>query len=334
MTMASQSQSHLLSVPGELRNAIYALCQQSSCTITNPSFDNIILPRNQNVPTLGTALARTCRSVSAEFDFSQLYANNEFVFTRVAHVHAFFARLSRERTRLIHGITIDLREAASGYPNDGGVERSDIIANEWVHYLSCSHSAHPLGAWCSALSTLRSDMPEVKALTIDLTGWQSPFAGTRKAGWKYLQSLLRNVRGLEALTLKGNCLDSSCWNPTPLPWSLSPWFSPAFGNDESALVDLIGNAVVEDGDQGRRKLFEWTVVDNTTILTVRIADPKEDRRILGARKPNILTAGIIAWDGFLDFRVRREEDKGPTKELFPYSVITHNEGNVGAAQVV
>lgn len=321
-TTTLQSQSPLLCIPGELRNAIYTFCQLSSCTITNPSFDKIILPKHQDVPVLGIALARTCRNVNTEFDYTPLYTSHEFVFTRVAHIHAFFSRLSRERARLIRGITIDLREAASGYPNDRGAERAGIVANEWVHYLSCNHFAHPLGAWCSSLSTLESDIPEVRALTIDLTGWQSPFAGTRKAGWKYLRSLLGRLRGLESLTLKGNCLDSTCWNPTPLPWALSPWFSPAFG-DESALVDLMGGAVQENIGQDWRKLFEWSVVNQTTTLVVRVGDDRDKRRLSGDGESNVLTSGIITWDGMLDFRTNRDEAAGLSKKLVPHPILMY-----------
>ncbi|GAB7351864.1 hypothetical protein MBLNU459_g2417t1 [Dothideomycetes sp. NU459] len=249
-------------------------------------------------------------------DVSRLYTSNSFVFTRVTHIHAFFTRLRKEHARLIRGITIDLREASTNYPSHGAIDTSDAITHEWLHYLSCNHSNRQSGAWCSRLSTLRSDVPELQALTIDLSGWQSLQPSMRKAGWAYLRRLLCSLEGLKSLTLIGNCLDSSYWDFTPLPWAPAVWFDPAYNEKESALVELMDNTVAVEDSQSQFKTLEWSVRNGTTTLTVRTRDGKKPREICESVDPtHIPSSGVIMWSAFLEIKARRAADGVLTKDI-------------------
>lgn len=305
--MSCQTQSPLISLPGELRNEIFNLALIADEPVVNPYFGPSTLPKHRHVPQLGAAVARTCHALHGEMNLAPLFKQNTFTFTRVSHVHAFAQHLTREQMRWIRSVTIDLREAALGYANDGPIEAADVISNEWLHYLSCSHHAHMPGVWCSKLSTLDSDLPDIKELVVDLTKWQSPFAGTRKNGWKYLQRLLCKVRGLESIKLTSKCLDYSCWNPKPVPWDVGPWFSPAFSNDDTSLLELLG-AGLRDAEANETKVFAWKVQDGITSLEVKILP--SGIASLAARAScdkKIPENGTAVWDDFLDLRNRREQ---------------------------
>lgn len=303
--MASQTQSRLVCLPGELRNNIFSLALRSDAPIVNPYFEPSIRPRHHHVSPIGLGLTQSCRAIRDELDLTPLFKDNSFVFTRVSHVHAFHNNLTQEQMRLVRSVTIDLREAAHSYANDDGNETADIIGNEWLHYLSCNHEHFP-GAWCSKLSMINSDLPDLAELVVDLTGWQSPFAGSRKSGWKYLQRLLGKLKGMNSISLKGKCLDSSCWNPKPVPWGLAPWFSPAFSTDDTSLLELLG-ACVRDAGAGEKKMFAWSIENGVTSLEVNIAPAGAEEQVtvagFGGKVPE---GGAAVWDAFLDFKSKQE----------------------------
>ncbi|THW26079.1 hypothetical protein D6D19_02764 [Aureobasidium pullulans] len=300
-----QTNSPLFRLPGELRNWIYDLVITPSAPIVNPSWETTTGPKHQQVPSLGVTLLRTCRAVYLEANESTLLRKGDFVFTRIAHIQAFFSRLSLSQRSNVDHITIDLREAASGDPASQS-EESTTIANEWVHYFCCVQGAHMMGAWCADLSTLKNDIPHLRSICIDLTTWQPNYAGARVSGWRYLQSLLRSIRGLDFFTLKGKRLDSSSWRSPPVPWSLGLWVSPAFDKDESALVDLLGHAIREP-KENEVKLLEWHVVEGgVTLLTVRVDEAHKIMPLTGSDL-HLLYDGRMLWNEFLDFKENQVE---------------------------
>ncbi|KAI4747655.1 hypothetical protein E4T50_02074 [Aureobasidium sp. EXF-12298] len=281
-----QTQSTLFKLPGELRNWIYELALTPTTSIVNPTWDPTIKPQHQQIPSIGVALLRTCRAIYLEANDSISLKQGDFVFTRVAHIQSFFSRLSLAQASHIRHITIDLREAASGDTTLQS-EQSTVVANEWIHYFCCTRGAHMMGAWCADLSTLKSDIPHLRSLCLDLTNWQPNHAGSRMGGWRHLQTLLRKTRDLDSFTLKGKCLDSSSWSSQPVPWSLGVWFSPAFDKDETALVDLVGQAV-RMAEKTEARLMEWHTVEGVTQLTVHVEELRNN--------------GRISWNSFLEFK--------------------------------
>lgn len=294
--MLPQTQSLFFSLPGELRNSIANLALTPSNAIVNPHWERSNEPDAQKL-CLGTAFLRSCRAVYLETDSSQLLKHVDFVFTRVTHMQSFFSRLSMSQASHIHKITIDLREAASGDATQN--ERSTTIANEWIHYLCCTQGAHSMGAWCSHLSTLQSDLPHLRSLCVDLTKWQPKHAGHRVNGWKYLRSLLAKSRALDSITLKSRCLDSKLWSFQPVPWSLGRWFSPALDKDDSALVDLMGRMVREEGEN-ELKILQWRVLDGITVLTVRVAGERVAPAI--SSHVSLSDSGNMLWAEFIEFK--------------------------------
>jgi hypothetical protein len=299
-----QTHSPLFKLPGELRNWIYELALTPTTSIVNPSWDITVKPQHQQIPSLGVALLRTCRAVYLEANDSVSLKRGDFIFTRVAHIQSFFSRASLAQASYIRHITIDLREAASG---DTALqsEQSKIIANEWIHYFCCTQGAHMMGAWCADLSTLKSDIPHLRSLCFDLTIWQPKHAGSRMGGWRYLQTLLRKIRGLDSVTLKGKCLDSSSWNLQPVPWSLGRWFSPVLDKDESALVDLVGQSVRMAGDMEAR-FIEWHTLDDVTVMTVNVEELGNVRPLTNFELP-LSQDGRMSWDSFLEFKDEQME---------------------------
>ncbi|KEQ59255.1 uncharacterized protein M437DRAFT_78384 [Aureobasidium melanogenum CBS 110374] len=302
--MLPQTRSPLFRLPGELRNEIFDLALTPSTPIVDPKWDTTIKPEHGQITTLGIALLRTCRAIYLEANNSVPLQNGDFVFTRVAHIQAFFCRLSLAQASHIRHITIDLKDAASG---DRALqsEQSATIANEWVHYFCCTRGAHMLGAWCADLSTLTSDVPYLRSLCFDLTNWQPSHAGSRIGGWRYLQTLLRRTRDLDSITLKSKCLDSSSWTSQPVPWSLGLWFSPAFDKDESALVDLMGQTVRAAGEKEVISI-KWHTADGITSLTVTIGKA-EDVSPLSSIQVPLSQNGNMSWDSFLEFKDNQVE---------------------------
>ncbi|KAL1301429.1 hypothetical protein AAFC00_005683 [Neodothiora populina] len=284
-----QLQSPLVSLPGEVRNEIFSLAMVADLPIVNPHYgtrgSSSIRPKNRQISPIGVSVTQSCRTLHDEIDISPLYKYNTFVFTRVAHMQAFSRRLTREQLRCIHSVTIDLREAVGSFPQSNDQENqdeaappaavieTDIIGNEWLHYLTCDHSSSSSsssrGVWCSKLTTFRSDFPDLKEIVIDLTGWQPQFAGLRKDGWRFLQRLLSELRNVDSVSLKGKCLECAHWNPKPAPWGLGPWFSPAFSHDDTSLIELLGDAARGAG-VGERKVFAWSICAGVTTLGVSI----------------------------------------------------------------
>jgi hypothetical protein len=299
MAVLPQSQSPLFKLPGELRNWIYELALTPSTSIVNPTWDPTIKPQHQQIPRMGIALLRTCRAIYLEADDSISLKKGNFVFTRVAHIQSFFARLSLAQASHVRHITIDLREAASGDTTLQS-EQSTIVANEWIHYFCCTRGAHMMGAWCADLSTLKSDIPHLRSLCIDLTNWQPNHAGSRMGGWRYLQKLFRQTRDLDSFTLRGKCLDSSSWSSQPVPWSLGVWFSPVFDKDETALVDLVGQTVRMEGDSEAR-LIEWHTLEGVTQLRVHVDELRNARPLTSCELP-LSQSGRMSWESFLEFK--------------------------------
>lgn len=309
--MTLQPKSPLISLPGELRNEIFTLALCANTPVLNPSYKSSTRPNHHSIPPLGAALSQTCRAIYATLNTAPLYKENTFVFSRVDHIHAFYNHLSRDRMRWISCITIDLREAASEFqpasPNTTTGE-AQVVADEWIHYLACDHFGHAPGVWCSKLPTLNSDIPDLKELVLDLTQWQSPFAGSRKGGWKYMQRLLANLKGLRSVEIKGKCLSGSCWNPAPKPWGLAPWFSPAFCEDNSSLLDLLG-ATVEEAQAGERKVFFWYVLDGVTTLGVKVVSANvDDETLVSDLYAKVPQNGAVAWETFVTFKLEVEAD--------------------------
>lgn len=297
--MLPQTQSPLFRLLGELRNEIFDLALTPSTSIVDPSWKTTIESEHHQIPSTGVALLRSCRAAYLEANNLVLLKEGNFAFTRVAFIQSFFSRLSLAQASHVRHITIDLREAASGNTTLQS-EQSTTIANEWMHYFCCTRGVHMLGAWCADLGTLRSDVPYLRSLCLDLTKWQPNHAGSRMGGWKYLQSLLRKTRDLDSLTLKGKCLDSSSWTSQPVPWSLGLWISPAFDKDESALVDLMGQTV-RAAEEKEITLIEWHTVDGITSLTVRVGGAHNARSVTSVE--DILPRdGMISWDSFLEFK--------------------------------
>jgi hypothetical protein len=323
-TPKQQTKCALFNLPGELRNYIYTLTLKPNTPIVNPTWElGTTEPKHYKLPLLGTALLRTCRAIYLESNQALMLQNSEFVFTRVQHIQAFFARLTLAQAKQITRITIDLREAsctASAAAVDSTTEEIQV-ANEWTHYFCCIQGAHMMGAWCSNLSTLQSDLPHLRSLCLDLTNWQSPHAADRPSGWKYLKSLLCKTHGLESLTLKGKCLDSSFWYNKPVPWSLGVWFSPVFDRDEAALMDLIGGVVRKACDD-EIKVLEWHVTDGTTTLTVGVEDAPKASTLVGVELPRLSQRGRMSWTAFLDFKDDQTESSRKRKDsMFASSTV-------------
>ncbi|KAH0360154.1 hypothetical protein KCU65_g9545, partial [Aureobasidium melanogenum] len=299
-----QTRSPLFRLPGELRNEIFDLALTPTTPIVDPRWDTNIKSEHHQTSRTGVALLRTCRAIYLEANDSVPLKRGDFVFTRVAHIQAFFSRLSLAQASHIRHITIDLKEAASG---DRALqsEQSAAIANEWVHYFCCTRGAHMLGAWCADLSTLKSDVPYLRSLCFNLTNWQPNHAGLRIGGWRYLQTLLRRTRDLDSITLKGKCLDSSSWASQPVPWSLGLWFSPAFDKDESALVDLMGQTVRMAGEKEVVSI-KWHTEDGITSLTVCVGEADNVLPPTGVEVP-MSQNGRMSWNSFLDFRDNQVE---------------------------
>jgi hypothetical protein len=294
-----QSQSPLFKLPGELRNWIYELALTPTASIVNPTWDPTIEPQHQQMPSMGVALLRTCHAIYLEANDSISLKKGIFVFTRVAHIRSFFSRLSLAQASHVRHITIDLRETASGdttLQSDQGT----IVANEWIHYFCCTRGAHMMGAWCADLGTLKSDIPHLRSLCLDLTNWQPKHAGSRIGGWKYMQTLFRKSRDLDSFTLKGKCLDSRSWSSQPVPWSLGVWFSPAFDKDESALFDLIGQNVRMAGETEAR-LIEWHTLEGVTELTVHVGELCSISPPTSCELP-LSQDGRMSWKAFLEFK--------------------------------
>lgn len=325
--MLPQTRSPLFRLPGELRNEIFDLALTPSTPIVDPKWDTTIKPEHGQITTLGIALLRTCRAIYLEANNSVPLQNGDFVFTRVAHIQAFFSRLSLAQASHIRHITIDLKDAASG---DRALqsEQSATIANEWVHYFCCTRGAHMLGAWCADLSTLTSDVPYLRSLCFDLTNWQPSHAGSRIGGWRYLQTLLRRTRDLDSITLKSKCLNSSSWTSQPVPWSLGLWFSPAFDKDESALVDLMGQTVRAAGEKEVISI-KWHTADGITSLTVTIGKAEDVSPLTSIQVP-LSQNGNMSWDSFLDFKDNQVE---LTRRKASLSVSSTIWDNVPAIQV-
>jgi len=318
--MLPQTHSPLFRLPGELRNEIYDLALTPSTSIVNPSWNTKIESQHRQIPSLGVALLRSCRAIYLEANGSVLLKKGDFVFTRVAHIQAFFSRLSLAQASHVRRITIDFRDTASG-DTALQTEQQATMAKEWMHYFCCTRGAHMLGAWCADLSTLRSDIPYLRSLCFDLTRWLPNHAGSRVGGWKYLQSLLRKIRGLDSFTLKGNCLDSSSWTSQPVPWSLGLWFSPVFDKDESALVELMSQTLRVSGEK-EVILIEWHTVDGITSLTVRVVKAHDVGPLTNVEVP-LLRGGGISWDSFLEFKDRQVElTKGRKTSLSDSSIIS------------
>ena len=294
-----QTQSPLFKLPGELRNRIYELALTPEAPIVNPTWDTTIHPQHQQIPSMGMALLRACRATYLETNDSVSLKKGEFIFTRVAHIQSFFSRLSLAQASHVRHITIDLREAASGDTTLQS-DQSTIVANEWIHYFCCTRGAHMMGAWCADLGTLKSDVPHLRSLCLDLTKWQPNHAGSRIGGWRYLQTLLRKIRDLDSLTLKGKCLDSSFWSSQPVPWSLELWFSPAFDKDETALIDLVGQTVRLAGETETR-LIEWRTLEGVTQLKVHV-DELHNIRPLTSCGTSLSQGGRMSWDAFVEFK--------------------------------
>ncbi|KAI4722568.1 hypothetical protein E4T48_01160 [Aureobasidium sp. EXF-10727] len=310
-----QTHSPLFRLPGELRNWIYDLALTPSTSIINPSWDTIDKPDHQQIPSLGVALLRTCRAIYLETNDSLALKKGDFVFTKVAHIQAFFARLSLAQASHVRHITINLREAASRDTAPQS-EQSRTVANEWTHYLCCTQGAHMLGAWCANLSTLKSDIPYLRSLCLDLTNWQPDHAGSRVGGWRYLQILLRNIRDLDSFTLKGKCLDSGFWSSQPVPWSLGLWISPAFDKDESALVDMMGQTVRMAGEKEVR-LIDWHTKDVRVVEARNACSPNGGELHLSRN-------GRMSWDSFLEFQDDQVELTRKRKASLPASGATWN----------
>ncbi|KAH0385011.1 hypothetical protein KCU92_g3897, partial [Aureobasidium melanogenum] len=326
--MLPQTHSPLFGLPGELRNEIFDLALTPSTPIVDPRWDTTIKPEHHQITSLGIALLRTCRAIYLEANDSVPLKKGDFVFTRVAHIQAFFSRLSLAQASHVRHITIDLQDAASGDTTLHS-EQSATIANEWIHYFCCTRGAHMLGSWCAELSTLRSDIPYLRSLCFDLTNWQPNHAGSRLGGWKYLQSLLRKTRDLDSITLKGKCLDSSCWASQPVPWSLGLWFSPLFDKDESALVDLIGQTIRVSGEK-EVTLIEWHTADGITSLTVCVEKAEDVRPLTNVEVP-LSRDGRMSWDSFLEFKDNQVELTKRRKASLPTSDTIWD--NVPAIQV-
>ncbi|KAG9841403.1 hypothetical protein KCU98_g6035, partial [Aureobasidium melanogenum] len=303
--MLPQTHSPLFRLPGELRNEIFDLALTPSTPIVDPRWDTTIKPEHRQITSLGVALLRTCRAIYLEANDSVPLKKGDFVFTRIAHIQAFFSRLSLAQASHVRHITIDLKDAASGATTLHS-EQSAIIANEWIHYFCCTRRAHMLGAWCADLSTLGSDIPYLRSLCFDLTNWQPNHAGSRLAGWKYLQSLLWKTRDLDSITLKGKCLDSSSWASQPVPWSLGLWFSPAFDKDESALVDLMGQTVRATGEKEIILITWHTADDGITSLRVCVGKAEDVCPLTNVEVPHSRD-GKMLWDSFLEFKDNQVE---------------------------
>lgn len=306
--MPCETLSPLIALPGELRNKIYTLSLTSDTPIVNPYFQPSIQPKHVSHNIVGTALIRSCSALYKEIDIAPLYTSNTFIFTRVAHVHAFREHLSRSQMRWIPSITIDIREAAFSDPSMYGEhEPSNVIANEWLHYLSCRQCRHMPGIWCSRLSTFGEDFPDMKELVVDLTGWQSPFAGLRQSGWGYLQRLLGALTGLRSVTIRGFCLPSEHWNPRPAPWCLGPWFSPVYSRDDRSLLQLLEKCVTGAGSQ-EIKVFAWHTNDGVASLSVKLVSTRSMGCLQELGPANSVPAeGMAAWEAFMDSRQPSEE---------------------------
>jgi hypothetical protein len=195
--MDLQSKSPIFTkLPGELRNAIYALALTSQTAITDPSNPPCksglaIATYHHNVPSLGIPLQRTCKRIYYELCTYPLYSSNNFRFTSATSAHRFLTSLSNEQAAQIRDVEIDLTEVSDRHPS---VER------EWVQYMCWETEKSTNGIWAKKIGGLRIDAPSLKTMRLNIEEWQR--TETLK-GVALLRDLLQDVQGLERVVVTG-----------------------------------------------------------------------------------------------------------------------------------
>lgn len=264
-----------LSLPGEIRNRIYAYSLTTDSPITDANSlaatpakspassptkeksDPLAATRtplpqtpHHTIPALGTGLLRTSRLIHAEAPVSLLYARNTFRFTSVTHCQTFLLSLPPWLRTRVHDIEIDVRDISPS-PLPAPEAPGAGINREWPQYLSW----RPVST--AQLGSLRVDAPGLKVLRLDFSGWPRARLSRRHL-WDILRRLLHNVDGLERVVLKG-CFAAGTAIERREPWD------PAYyvGTDEvttEGLVERMWGTVKGSGKGKEGKLDEGKVV--------------------------------------------------------------------------
>ena len=205
----AQSQSALLDLPAELRHKIYRFVLTDSEPFVDPFIPSsaglTIRSPFHTIPFIGPGLLRTCRRIYVEAtSLAYLFGENVFQFTTVTHCHKFLSLVGRERASQIRILSINLRLVAQG---------DAMIADEWLSYVSEEARG---GLWTQRrLGSMRTDLPNVRCVRLDLSGWCRPGYGQHR--WEYFRSILRELHGLECIAVGGEVklrnLDLAVWEP-------------------------------------------------------------------------------------------------------------------------
>ncbi|KAL9095795.1 MAG: hypothetical protein Q9165_001792 [Trypethelium subeluteriae] len=282
--------SPLLRLPPELRHKIYRLALTDSEPFVDPciysSSTSTIKSPFHSIPSLALNLLRTCRQIHAEAtSLGCLHRENVFQFTTVTHCHSFLSLLGPSRAHEIHILSINLRLVAQG---------DATTAHEWLAYTSDDARG---GLWTQRrLGTLRADLPNLRCVRLDLSGWCRPGYGQHR--WEYFRSIARGLRGLECVAVGGEVklrnLDLAVWEP---------WAPELFLTNNvidrregmpygGTMVDLMASAVLcdEQGEDGKKKDLEvrWSIANGKVLLEVLKRSRTAKR--LSAIDPNHWTA--------------------------------------------
>ncbi|KAF2235350.1 hypothetical protein EV356DRAFT_532071 [Viridothelium virens] len=266
--------SPLLCLPAELRHKIYRLALTDSepfidpC-IYSPSTSTIKSPFH-SIPLLSLNLLRTCRQIHTEAtSLAYLHRENIFQFTTVTHCHSFLSQLGSSRAQEIRILSINLRLVAQG---------DAATAHEWLAYTSADACG---GLWTQRrLGTLRTDLPNLRCVRLDLSGWCRPGYGQHR--WEYFRSIARGLGGLECVAVGGEVKLRNLELAVCEPWAPELFLT----NDVidrregmpygGTMVDLMSSAVLRDGqgeDWGEKDLeVLWSIANGKVMLELSRRD--------------------------------------------------------------
>ena len=125
---------------------------------------------------IGTSLQLSCRSTYPMSNTNAPYQRNEFHFTRPGLASAFFARLRRSQKALINTVALDLRNCI----DRKGRSVNGAALAEWEYYINGGITENGFFSDCQKTPGLisfkrphlRSDMPKLRVLVLDLTAAQ------------------------------------------------------------------------------------------------------------------------------------------------------------------
>ncbi|KAI9652796.1 MAG: hypothetical protein M1821_007794 [Bathelium mastoideum] len=198
-------------LPLELRQQIYRLALTTPEPFVDPCVPSTSGPTIKSpyhhIPSTGLNLLLTCRQIHSEATaLGCLYRENIFQFTTVTHCHKFLALLGPERAAQIQIISINLRLVA---------QKDAVVAAEWLSYTS--ENARD-GLWTQRrLGSLRTDLPNLRCVRLDLVAWCRPGFGQHR--WEYFRSLLKELRGLDCVAVGGEVKMRNLDLASAEPWA-------------------------------------------------------------------------------------------------------------------